>query len=280
MAPSLKGDLWALFAAAMVVFYLKVGARMRTFLPLFVYAFPVTATAASGCLIASLLFEDCTLAGFGAASVLGFLGSWPRFAFSFGAAMAAGILGHTGANLCLEYVSPLVISINLLFEPLLGSLLGFAVGLEGEPDLITLLCGPLLMFSAVVVTVGDSKLPYSQRAWDLLNNWMPCCGSVAEQLGLPTTATTTTSSNAFSAAADIDRADADATSGTKTQREGEGREEEHLWTYHDPSAIAISRSEGAKGEREEEMMTMTITMPAGSEKRKQDDESDDQKLLG
>jgi drug/metabolite transporter (DMT)-like permease len=185
VAPSLRGDLWALLGAATVVFYLKIGSAMRTFLPLFVYAFPVTASAGLSCLFAAVLLEsDSTFLGFGPSSMLGFLGSWPRFGLSFGAAMAAGILGHTGANLCLEYVSPLVISINLLFEPLLGSLLGYAVGLEGEPDLITLFCGPLLMLSAVIVTLGDVKLSYSQRLWEKLNGWFPACGVAAKKMGL------------------------------------------------------------------------------------------------
>lgn len=42
-------------------------------------------------------------------------------------ALGPGLVGHTGYNGVLRYVSPLVVSISLTMEPLFGSLLGWAM---------------------------------------------------------------------------------------------------------------------------------------------------------
>ena len=47
-------------------------------------------------------------------------------------AFIAGILGHTGLNYCLKYVSPLLISISVTLEPVLGSIIGWMFSQQGS----------------------------------------------------------------------------------------------------------------------------------------------------
>ena len=70
------------------------------------------------------------------------------------------VLGHTLANLSLAHLSPLVVAVSGLWEPLVGSVLGYLVGVQGVPGIVTLAAGPLLMVGCVLTTVGarDSGL--------------------------------------------------------------------------------------------------------------------------
>lgn len=164
--PSLTGDALALLGAACMVVYLSAGARLRAWMPLFLYAFPVTLVAYLCAAAAAVLFEGA-LAGdvLGAGGLLGCLGSPARFGLTLGAGAVSGILGHTGANYALAEISPLVVSVLLLFDPVLGSAMGWLAGFQLPPDAWTLAFGLLLVACAAVVVIGDAQYEYSSRAW-------------------------------------------------------------------------------------------------------------------
>jgi drug/metabolite transporter (DMT)-like permease len=163
---TVQGDLMAVLGAATVWLYLEVGGSLRAWMPLFHYAFPVTLASALAAAVLSFLFEpSVTLVGASAASLLGFLGSPARFALAFGAALCSGMLGHTLMNLSLARISPLVVAVCALSEPLLGSVLGFLVGVQGVPDPITLVCGPLLVAGCVLTTLGARDAKVDAAAW-------------------------------------------------------------------------------------------------------------------
>ncbi|ETW01680.1 hypothetical protein H310_06301 [Aphanomyces invadans] len=104
---------------------------------------------------ASLVFEShTTVWGLGPASLFGFLGDWKRFGLAFGAAFFAGFFGHACANIAVVYVSPLLISIAALWEALLGSLVGYLVGVQGPPDIMALVAAIFLLGGAALVTLG------------------------------------------------------------------------------------------------------------------------------
>lgn len=65
--------------------------------------------------------------------VFGWMQDPGRFSVVTYLALGPGLVGHTGYNGVLRYVSPLVVSITLTFEPLLGSLLGWAMGVSDKP---------------------------------------------------------------------------------------------------------------------------------------------------
>ena len=70
-------------------------------------------------------------------------------------AFIAGILGHTGLNYCLKYVSPLLISISVTLEPVLGSIIGWMFFSTGVPGLWTWIGGPILMLGIISIVYGE-----------------------------------------------------------------------------------------------------------------------------
>jgi len=65
-----------------------------------------------------------------------------------------GILGHTGFNYALKRISPLIISILLLFEPIFGTLLGYAIGVTGPPGMWTFIGTPIAIIGLIGVAVA------------------------------------------------------------------------------------------------------------------------------
>ena len=73
-------------------------------------------------------------------------------------ALIAGLLGHTGINTCLRYISPLVISTSVTLEPILGSFIGWAFFGSGVPGTWTWVGGPILVVGVMLVIYGGFKV--------------------------------------------------------------------------------------------------------------------------
>lgn len=153
---TLAGDAAAFAGGAVIIAYLEGGARLRQWVPTFVFALPVTAVASLALGGLSLALEGAVAAGTGPAALFGFAGSPRRAALALAAAAVSGILGHTAMNAAVKFVSPLVLAVAALWEPLLGSLLGYAVGLEGAP-------GPETAGAAVALLAGGFLVSISAR---------------------------------------------------------------------------------------------------------------------
>lgn len=180
--PSVAGDLVALVGAAMMGIYLVVGARLRQWMPLFLYAFPVSLIASLVLLcLAAVLEPSVKMSGLGPSSVFGFFGSPERFGLSFGAALGAGILGHTLCNFALEHISSLIVSVTLLLEPLIGSVIGWVVGVQGVPDATTFAAGPVLLLGALMVTLGGRESAVNARVDALIDT---CCAQRRQRMQL------------------------------------------------------------------------------------------------
>ncbi len=107
-------------------------------------------------LFASLLLLPASWALEPDFSSLGVLG-WTDaeyFPWFLALALIAGLLGHTGLNTCLRYISPLVISTSVTLEPLLGSLIGWAFFDSGVPGQWTWVGGPILVVGVLLVIYG------------------------------------------------------------------------------------------------------------------------------
>ena len=90
---------------------------------------------------------------FAAYGVLGWLD--PNFFGWFLAlALIAGLLGHTGLNTCLKYLSPLVISACVTLEPVIGSLIGYVVFGTNLPGRWTWLGGGVLMVGLLLIVTA------------------------------------------------------------------------------------------------------------------------------
>lgn len=146
---TLWGDSLAFFGAVFVVGYIVSGRILREWMPIFLYAFPVTLFASLLLLPASWLMEP-DFATFG-------MTGWTDaefFPWFLALALIAGLLGHTGLNTCLRYISPLVISTSVTLEPVLGSLIGWAFFDAGIPGRWTWVGGPILVLGVLMVIYG------------------------------------------------------------------------------------------------------------------------------
>ncbi|KAN0026788.1 hypothetical protein ACTFIV_007779 [Dictyostelium citrinum] len=158
--PTVFGDFLALMGAVCIVFYLFAGSLLRKWMPLFFYAFPVTFIASIFCSIASLILEETDLFIFG----------WVSKSFillTCYLAVFPGFIGHTGMNAIIKYIEPVVISVTLLLEPPIGSLMGYVVGVEGLPTFFTYIGGPFIIGGCLIVTISshlrNKKLQQSQQ---------------------------------------------------------------------------------------------------------------------
>ena len=146
------GDFLAFLGAVFVVGYLISGRVLRKWMPIFVYAFPVTLIGALLLIPASLILEP-TSADLG---ILGWL-DIDYLPWFLALALIAGILGHTGLNTCLRYTPPLVVSTSVTMEPIIGSLIGYAIFDSGLPGFWTWIGGPILIAGIILVIIGTPQ---------------------------------------------------------------------------------------------------------------------------
>ena len=149
------GDQLAFLGAVFVVGYIVCGRILREWMPLFLYAFPVTLLGGLLLIPASMLLE----ADYSQYGAFGYIGHETLVWFVL-LAFIAGILGHTGLNYCLKYVSPLLISISVTLEPVLGSIIGWMFFSTGVPGMWTWI-GCLLYTSPSPRDKRQSRMPSS-----------------------------------------------------------------------------------------------------------------------
>ena len=162
--PTLYGDAAAFSGAVAVCVYLIIGQKLRKFLPIWLYVFPVIGAATLTCLLFSFLDarDPSTLYGMTRSSVFGFL-SKDFFFYALYLGVGPGICGHTLLNSLLKHVSPLIISTSMLMEPILGSIIGYFCGLQPLPDLSTWIGGGVLMTGLVLVVMGENESDRTQE---------------------------------------------------------------------------------------------------------------------
>ena len=152
---SLYGDFLAFLGAVTVVGYLAIGRMVRGWMPLFLYAFPVTLVSAVALTAWAILSEGLTFnlddmtGAFGWISV-----TWILYVGYL--ALGPGLLGHTGINAVLRWIPPLTISMMLIMEPVIGSIIGWIVGVDSIPQIWTLI-GGVLMVSGLALVTFDSE---------------------------------------------------------------------------------------------------------------------------
>ncbi len=78
-------------------------------------------------------------------------------------AVIPGILGHTSFNALLKYLHPLAIALPLTLEPVIGSLIGFALGLTSPPYALTYAGGGVLLAAVALVTVAGYRRECAER---------------------------------------------------------------------------------------------------------------------
>ena len=145
------GDAAAFLGAVAGAAYLAIGRILRSGskIPLFIYAFPVTTVSAI--ILTGLSASVESTASTIDAHPLGWIGS-EYFLTVVALALGAGLLGHTGLNAALRWLPPIIISVGLLFEPILGSVIGLLVLGTIEVGFWTVLGGIMMIVGAIILT--------------------------------------------------------------------------------------------------------------------------------
>ena len=68
--------------------------------------------------------------------------------------LIAGLMGHTGLNTCLLYISPLLVCSALTLEPAIGSIVAYWVFDTELPGTMTWVGGSVLLFALMLVGYG------------------------------------------------------------------------------------------------------------------------------
>jgi len=153
------GDAAAFLGAVTVVGYLLAGRHLRSVrqMPIFVYAFPVTLAAGIWLALAAVSLEGVSLAStLPEASLLGWSDVvWlPWIAYL---SLGPGLCGHTGMNAVLRWITPITVSIIMLFEPVVGGIIGWLWTGDATLGLWTVLGGPLMLSGAIMVTIEEER---------------------------------------------------------------------------------------------------------------------------
>ena len=146
---TIGGDLVAFTGAVSFIAYQVCGRILRDWMPVFLYAFPVT-------LLGSLLLIPVSFLLETDAAEFGVCG-WATVEYVYwfiALSLIAGILGHTGLNMCLSYMAPLLVCSAVQLEPAIGSLAGWLAFDGGLPGTWTTVGGIVLIFSVFSVSIG------------------------------------------------------------------------------------------------------------------------------
>lgn len=154
---TLIGDIAAIFGAVAILGYLIAGSKLRKWMPLFVYIFPVTMIAAIQLALISLISEGSTFSMSDAdISVVGWMAlSWLPYVLYL--AVFPGIVGHAGISMVLRWFPPIIVSVAYLFEPLIGSLIGWQLGTAEVPGPWTWVGGSVLIAGMVLIIFDQNK---------------------------------------------------------------------------------------------------------------------------
>ena len=150
---TLIGNLFAFIGAVTVVGYLFSGRYLRSErnMPLFIYAFPVTFLSAVWLTPTSVIIEGT---GFSQAIPEISIFGWTDIAWILWVgylSLGPGLMGHTGINAVLRWFSPLIVSIALLFEPVIGGLIGYLWNGEISLGIWTVIGGILMLIGQLLV---------------------------------------------------------------------------------------------------------------------------------
>ena len=154
------GDLAAFMGAVTVVGYMFIGRHLRSKrqMPVFVYAFPVTFGAGIWLAFSALIFEPVSISDTVPESELfGWMDSvWLLWVFYL--SLGPGLAGHTGINTVLKWFPPILVSVVLLFEPVIGGLIGWLFTKQITLGYWTLLGGPIMLIGAIIVTIEENNV--------------------------------------------------------------------------------------------------------------------------
>ena len=239
---STYGDVCAVITALCMYAYLAIGRALRAWMPLWMYFGPITLTAATLTSAVSLGWEEGTsFSGADAAGLFGWL-FHPRL---MGIAVAAGfvptILGHGLTNLSVKYISPLVVSIFGLLQPIVGGVYGYALGVAAVPSVVTLAAGPTILLGILLVITG------SRTSACPPHTWLPALSELVKGGGSFKSCDKAQAANGASVAVDAEAAPA-------ADKLGSDRDHDH--SHNSVGSLASTASTAIQVAEDEESGTM------------------------
>ena len=164
---TLAGDFSGFMTAVFFVGYILIGGHLRQWLPIFLYATPVTGFAALLLSFSAVFSGQVTLIGSGNTGLFGWL-NMPYLPKVLYLAIVPGIVGHTGFNAVLKWMPALLVTLALTTEPPIGTVMGWTVGLADVPGIWTFSGGSVLLVStAIVIVAGDRRNKAAAAAADI-----------------------------------------------------------------------------------------------------------------
>jgi drug/metabolite transporter (DMT)-like permease len=136
---SFIGDILALVGMAALAAYILSGRRIRKEMPILPYAFVVYLSATVFLLLGCIVFSTP-------------LYPYPQEEWRLFLALAIipMIFGHTMYNWALRYVKALLVSVSILAEPILASILAFFL-ISEVPSVYVLIGGPIVLVGIFLV---------------------------------------------------------------------------------------------------------------------------------
>jgi drug/metabolite transporter (DMT)-like permease len=141
----LVGDLLALAGAVCAAGYLMIGRTLRPKLSLFTYIFVVYSVAALLLLIIALASRQ-PMGGFSSVT----------YGWIFFLAVGPQLVGHSAFNWALRYLSAAYVTVTLLSEPIVSSLLAWLL-LSEPPTALEVLGGGLILVGLLVASRAERK---------------------------------------------------------------------------------------------------------------------------
>ena len=148
----LWGDLLALLGAVTVSGYFLIGRQLRSRVSLLPYIWLVYTTAALGLLL---------VIGLSGQSLLGLPAM--GYLLIFGLAVGPQLLGHSAFNWAIKYLSPTLVTIAILGEPISSALLALLI-FQQPLQLLQLIGGGTLLAGIVIATLAERKRGSAEQA--------------------------------------------------------------------------------------------------------------------
>jgi hypothetical protein len=124
--------------------------------PVFVYSAPVTVFAAALLTVTGFAAEAHSIVGPDCHGIFGWAASKRYAPVVVYLGAVPGVVGHQGLNTVLRYVSPLMVSLAVQFEPVVGPFIGWATGVSPAPGFFTYIGGGIIMVATVGATVAGA----------------------------------------------------------------------------------------------------------------------------
>lgn len=176
------GDAAAFAAAVVVVAYFEIGRKLRTYQPIFVYAAQITGLAALLLTLAGLAFEQGTWVGQDRHGVFGWVASRRYGPLIVYLGIVGGLIGHTGFNTVLKYITPLTVSLAGQMEPILAPLIGWWLNVMQPPGLLTYIGGAVVLVATIIVIIATARRQAAEQAQQ--QQQQRCAGDDQEAAGL------------------------------------------------------------------------------------------------